>query len=118
MTDLILKYYTLDKDEQKKLNTEYHKWVAVQDSCIGDVPCDYCGRPHHLQFTDNHGTSSKPISLYEIPIPRKIHDDFHKPPHKWHDKANAYVEQKYSVDLVEILIDLHNQFLKERKEEL
>jgi len=111
MTPLIRYHKTLPPTDQKKLNNKYFKWLSTHDSVIGDVSFEYCIR-HHLLFKDNHGRGIKPIHLYAIPIPEKMHNDFHLPPMMWEDTGNAYVELKYDVDIVDVLTEIHREFEK------
>ena len=111
MTRLIQYHDTLTPKNQQKLNNKYFKWLSTHDSVIGDVSFEYCIR-HHLQFEGNHGTSLKPIDLYAIPIPKVMHNDFHLPPFTWKDTGNAYVEDKYGVNVVEILKGIHEEYIE------
>jgi len=62
MTDLILKYYTLSKDEQKKLNAEYHSWVEQLPCCISGS--ELVGKPHHLRYAGYCGIGMKPPNIF------------------------------------------------------
>lgn len=121
MTKLIDYHSKLTEEQQKRLERDYHLWVATQPCCV--TGSKNVGIPHHIRLLGYHnnlshkenslkkqrlcGTGKKPIDLWEIPVTNTIHAEI--------EHGQKSFETAHRVVLVQLLAMVHQRYMVENE---